>query len=191
MDRWYVCQTKPSQEIRARTAISELGFQTFFPHIVKTIRRTRKPEDVIKPFYPGYVFALFDAEDPSWGKILYARGVSTILGIRLSSHLPMAGRSANRQSNVIIMARPIPLPNGVVEHIRGKLAERATEEEARRKVAEEPLKKNTKVKIIGGPFAGWDALVHEDERTRVRVLLDILGKQTTTSIPRDLITLPT
>lgn len=168
--RWYVVRSKFQQEVRARINIADQGFATFFPQYNKRIRHARAVENVVRPLFPGYLFVSFDADDEDrWPKILRTRSVATILGMETSRH-------------------PLPLPAGFVEAL--ERCARAGLLQPHEEGARE-FKPKEMVRIEMGPFAGFEAIVDEDEGVRVKVLLDFLGKSTSIPVPREHLTLST
>lgn len=159
---WFVVQSKPGQEIKAWVGVAEQGFETFFPSLTKEIRHARRVEKVVRPLFPCYLFVTFDLADP-WGPILHTRGVQTILGVATAG-------------------QPVRTPWGFVEMLSGQArAGHFTQGAA-------PIERfaaGEKVKIMQGPFTGFEAIVDIDERQRVKVLLDFLGTQTPISLQRE------
>jgi transcription antitermination factor NusG len=86
-----VVHTLPYQEKRARI---QLENQTFLPKREKTIRHARKLTTVVAPFFPRYMFIIFDPERDQW------RPVNSTLGVG---------------GMVVQGDRPQPVPPGIVE----------------------------------------------------------------------------
>lgn len=165
MSRWYVVQTEPVSEFLALNGLALLaGITAYLPTEVRRRRKMRhgrpvfengKPvrEETIRAFFPGYLFARFDARDPAWGAILRTRGVK-----RLFCHAS---------------GQPIPVADVAVEAIqaRGRAGDGAIDLEA---PAFAPLAPGMRVRIPDGPFADLAAVVQWTDQRRVEVLLGLL-----------------
>jgi transcriptional antiterminator RfaH len=77
---WYAVYTKPCEEVRAESNLRAWAVETFAPTMrARRINNfTGKSTSVIKPLFPRYVFARFDAER-MLHKISYTRGVHSIV----------------------------------------------------------------------------------------------------------------
>jgi transcriptional antiterminator RfaH len=168
-ESWYVVQSKPNEEVRAWVRIASQGFRTFYPQCRAEVHHGRKTAIELKPLYPSYLFVQFDVEDVNtWVPICSTRGVRTIIGMAYA------------------VGRPLPLPDGVVDWLRGFVAT-VDDEFARGPAEPVKLAKKTKVTFTHGALHAQqvEALVDHDSGKRVRVLLDMLGKKTSMYVPRD------
>ena len=153
-ERWYVVHTLPFAEARAEGHLHRQGFRTFQPKRHKTIRHARKLSRVEAPFFPRYLFIVLNLARHQW------RSVSGTLGV---SRLVMQGD------------QPQPVPRGVVEALIAAADARGILQFARN------LQIGGPVRLMAGPFAEHIAILDQlDDSGRVRVLLDILGRQVTT-----------
>jgi len=75
---WYVVNTKPRQEKNAEFSINRLGVETFLPQIRQTRLIRRRKQTVVRPFFPGYIFAKFNLGDHFRG-VNFARGVNRVV----------------------------------------------------------------------------------------------------------------
>jgi transcription elongation factor/antiterminator RfaH len=155
-ERWYAVHTLPFSEIRAQGQLENQQFRTFLPKRQKTVRHARRLTTVIAPFFPQYLFVVLDLERHQW------RSVNGTFGV---TGLVMQGE------------RPCPVPSGIVEHMlaladaRGMLQLGAG------------LKVGESVRLTVGPFAEQLAVLDRlDDSGRIRVLLDMLGRQVAVSI---------
>ena len=78
---WYVIRTKPHQEERADSNLRAWGIETFSPWL-----RARHYNSLsrgltysIKPLFPRYIFARFNAE-LMYHKIRFTRGINNVIG---------------------------------------------------------------------------------------------------------------
>jgi transcriptional antiterminator RfaH len=86
MTAWYVCRTKPAQEVRAAVELTRQQFPVYMPLLDS------------KPMFPGYVFVEFDIRQPGWGVIRSTRGCSGLLATAgIPSPVPNKVMDALRQ----------------------------------------------------------------------------------------------
>jgi transcriptional antiterminator RfaH len=78
--RWYAIHTKPKEEERATSNLLSWRVETFTPRIKerRVNRGTGKTTSLIKPLFPRYIFARFDASK-MLHKIYYTRGVHSVV----------------------------------------------------------------------------------------------------------------
>jgi len=81
-DRWYVIRSKPKQEERAASNLRAWGIETFMPQFREPCNagRSSEPRYRVKPLFPGYLFARFDAWS-LYAKVRLTRGVHDIVGL--------------------------------------------------------------------------------------------------------------
>jgi transcription elongation factor/antiterminator RfaH len=150
-ERWYAVHTLPFAEARAERQLHRQGFRTFQPKRHKTVRHARRLSTVEAPFFPRYLFIVLDLAHHQW------RSVNGTFGV---SRLVMRGD------------QPDPFPRGVVEALIAAADARGILQLAGK------LHIGGPVRLMAGPFAQQLAILDElDDTGRVRVLLDILGRQ--------------
>jgi transcriptional antiterminator RfaH len=78
--RWYAIHTKPKEEERANSNLQSWKVETFTPRIKeqRVNKLAGKTTSVIKPLFPRYIFARFDASK-MLHKIYYTRGVHSVV----------------------------------------------------------------------------------------------------------------
>lgn len=78
--RWYVIQTQPKQEQRAEDNLRAWMVETFFPKLKegRYNRYTGRRTDLIKPLFPNYIFARFQALY-LLHKVHFTRGISKVV----------------------------------------------------------------------------------------------------------------
>jgi transcriptional antiterminator RfaH len=145
--KWYVVQSKPREEFRAKHFLEEKGFHTYLPQVeIVGINGSR---DVVKrkPLFPNYLFCQFDPKE-SLAHIRWSKGVAKILPESV---------------------RPVSIEDGVLNTIRSLEASDGI-------IRKKPLAKNDRIRIARGPmkdvlgiFDCWAS-----DRGRVRVLLNCL-----------------
>jgi transcription elongation factor/antiterminator RfaH len=150
-ERWYAVHTLPFAEARAEVQLHRQGFRTFQPKRHKTVRHARKLSTVEAPFFPRYLFIVLDLARHQW------RSVNGTFGV---SRLVMQGD------------QPHPVPRQVVEALIAAADARGILHFG------DKLEVGGPVRLMAGPFAEQLAILdHLDDFGRVRVLLDILGRQ--------------
>ncbi|MCD6505586.1 transcription/translation regulatory transformer protein RfaH [Candidatus Poribacteria bacterium] len=160
MKRWFVVYTKPKKEWWAEDNINRMGFETFLPRYERM--------GMERPLFPRYLFVRFDPEgDPSWPSIRYARGVVRIVSFHENG-------------------RPTPVPQRVIEEIKGRQDERGLVRLG--KLPSEP-KEGDPVRIIDGPLRGLEGIFLEDlkDGERVIILLSLMGRQVKVTLEGELL----
>src|SRR5215216_116169 len=77
---WYAIHTKAKQEDRAVSNLIAWHIETFFPRLKESRCNefTGQPTPLVKPLFPGYVFANFDAST-MLHKVWFTRGVHSVV----------------------------------------------------------------------------------------------------------------
>jgi transcription elongation factor/antiterminator RfaH len=150
-ERWYAVHTLPLREAYAQGHLRNQAFRTFLPKRRKTVRHARKLRAVEAAFFPRYLFVVLDLTRHQW------RSVNGTFGV---SRLVMRGDE------------PHPVPCGLVEALIAMADADGILQFGQQ------LKIGSPVRLLAGPFAEQLAVLdHLDDSGRVRVLLDILGRQ--------------
>lgn len=78
-EAWYVVQTKPRQELRAREHLERQRFRCVLPllRVEKIRRRTRQWVD--EPLFARYLFIELGGADAKWNVLRSTRGVSRVV----------------------------------------------------------------------------------------------------------------
>ncbi|MBW2072837.1 MAG: hypothetical protein JRI89_16525 [Deltaproteobacteria bacterium] len=157
---WYVVQSKPREEDRARHFLEEKGLQTYLPLMEVTRIRGFKSTLEHKPLFPGYLFCLFDPEE-SLAYVRWTKGVAKIL--------PESVNPVPVDEAVIVSIQSLEQKDGVIRN--------------------KPLKKNDRVRIARGPmkdilgiFEHWTS-----DQGRVRVLLKFINYQASVELHHSLV----
>lgn len=69
MLRWYVVRTKSNREMNARLQYERQQYEVYLPLIKKVVRHARSKKEVLRPFFPGYLFLHLDPETCDWVSI--------------------------------------------------------------------------------------------------------------------------
>ena len=73
---WVVAVTEPRAEAKAVASVRKLGYEVFYPKIIRRLRKHGQRAQIICPLFPGYFFAWIEAR---WNEILGANGISGLL----------------------------------------------------------------------------------------------------------------
>ncbi len=158
MMHWHVARTHVHAESKARSNLVRQGFEVYLPLCRRIRTHARRREAVQRPLFPGYLFVGFDIENTRWRAIFSTIGVASLI--------------CNGEV-------PSRVPDGIVESIRA--AETDGFFDFTTAVAR--LKPGDSVRVASGPFAGLIGRLHSSvSRNRVRVLLEILGRQSPTEL---------
>ena len=158
-ERWFAVHTLPFVEARAQANLENQNFRSFLPKRRKTIRHARKLTTVEAAFFPRYVFVALDLHRDRW------RSVNGTFGVA---------------SMVMIGDQPQPVPCGVVEALIALADPLGILQFG------ETLRVGETVRLMAGPFAEHLAVLDKlDDTGRVRVLLDILGRQVSITTGRN------
>jgi transcriptional antiterminator RfaH len=164
MKRWYVVHTRTGMERLAEGNLSQQGFRAYLPVREKKRRHARRVDIIKAPLFPRYLFVELDLDVDPWRSINGTFGVSYMVG---------AGE------------RPSAAPVGVVEAIQDR------EDGSGIVPVSEPLpyKVGEIVEITQGPMATRiGVFTSANDNDRVTVLLDMLGRGVTLTLPSDAVT---
>jgi len=161
-DPWLCIHHRADDGARVRLALRREGIEVHWPRCV--VRQPRK-DDVLRPLFPGYLFA----RTAQWS---WLRAVPNVIGV-----------VGVRERGV-----PSPMPTGVVEALiaeAGGAMDGVIDLTPDATVAR-GYKRGDKLRVVSGPLAGLLAEFRGDHGTdRVAVLLSILGGQTAAVMRRD------
>jgi len=155
---WYVIQTKPCNEHRVETNLSNQEIEVFLPLLEAFQHSSGKMIQKIKPLFPNYLFAKIDI-DVHYYKVKWTRGVSKILGVG---------------------SEPIPISEKVIQTIKARMGENNLVK------LEEGLEKGTLVQFTSGPFKDLMGVFDKkmSDGKRVRVLLSLIGVDVPVQVSR-------
>jgi transcriptional antiterminator RfaH len=163
MNRWYVVNTHPTAEQKAAAHLGNQGFTVYLPQYLKRRRHARRTEWVRRALFPNYLFVWMDVTLARW------RAVSSTIGVR---RLVTAGDA------------PAAVPDGVVEEIREREAERGIVTLERLL----PIAKGTPVRVAAGLKAEIAGLFEcDNDHRRVTVLMELLGRKVRATVPVELV----
>ena len=158
---WYLIHTKPREEACAEENLRAQGYQVYVPMLKTAKRRRGKWVDVIEPLFPRYAFLRLTAYEDNFAPIRSTRGVSRW---------------------VKFGEKPATVPDEIIDAIRASQQANGGAYIERTKT----FKKGERVEIIEGALSGVQGIIHCDSgEDRVILLLNMLGRETATKVPRD------
>jgi transcriptional antiterminator RfaH len=147
---WIVVSTHPHRERVAIENLARQEFLTYCPVIRAQVRHARQTRDVLRPLFPGYLFAALDFERQRWRPILSTLGVRSVV---------CDGDAPSR------------LDPGVIDSLHAREVAGAIVRPSR------PFEVGQEVRMAGGAFDGFVATILAlDEKDRVVLLLDLLNR---------------
>ncbi len=153
MIQWYDANTHDNAETKAAEHLLRQGFSVYLPKYMKLRIHARRKEWVPRPLFPRYLFVGISPENVRW------RAIQSTIGI---SHLVSFGNS------------PAAVPNEVIDVLRQW-------EDEKGMVVLKPASlftKGERVKLTSGALGEQIGLFdHIDDKERVVILLDLLGRQ--------------
>jgi transcriptional antiterminator RfaH len=159
MISWYVVYTHQSSERLAEGHLQRQGFETYLPLCRKITRHARHVAEITAPLFPRYIFVAIDVSAQRWHSINGTFGVNYL---------------------VTMGERPVALPAGVVDEIRARELDGGLVKLEQ----PPPFRKGETVHIIGGPLTDQVGLFQcLNEKDRVSVLLDMLGRKLEVQVP--------
>ena len=157
---WIVAHCHANAESKVEMHLRRQGFEVYLPKYKKVRRHARRVDTVTRPLFPRYLFIGFDPDCTLW------RAIRSTVGV---SYLVSAGE------------RPVIAPGWIIEQLR----ECEDEDGLFAGGQEDCFKKGKAVRVTSGPFLDrvgvFDGLT---DQQRVTVLLNVMGQQVRTRIPR-------
>jgi len=159
---WYAIQTKPNKERSVEAALDQVGLEVYCPRIRRPVRGGSSPSWREAALFPGYLFARFEfARD--YARLRWQPGLVRVL---MSGTTPLAVTDATLAS-----VRQIE-KDGIGQLLR-------------------PVRLNTgtRVRVLQGPFTGFEGRVSMTFRSgdRVRILLELFRRQAALECDPDLL----
>lgn len=146
---WIAVNTHAHKELLASANLLRQSFTVYCPMQRKQIRHARRVSQVLRPFFPGYIFTRIGSRGVS---VLYSTyGVRGIVG--------PPGRPGTLSDDFIAALR--------AREVQGAIA-----------LPTQPYRIGQSVKLTGGAFDGFVAkIVEMDEKQRLTVLMNLLNQQ--------------
>jgi transcriptional antiterminator RfaH len=149
---WYAIQTKPNKERSVQAALDQAGLEVYWPRIRRPLRRGNSPSWREAALFPGYVFARFEfARD--YARLRWQPGLVRVV---MSGTTPLAISEAT-------LASVREIEKEGIRHLLRPVR----------------LKPGARVRVVQGPFAGFEGQVSMTFRSgdRVRILLELFRRQ--------------
>ena len=155
---WYVIHTKPGNEHRVETNLSNQEIETFLPLFENFQCFQGKLVQKIKPLFPNYLFAKLDI-DLHYYKVKWTRGVSKILGVG---------------------SEPSPISERVIQTIKERMGENKLVR------LDDGLEQGALIQFTSGPFKDLMGVFDKkmSDGKRVRVLLNLIGVDVPVQVSR-------
>ena len=159
MTEWYVAQTHANAEFKAAGHLLRQGFSVYLPKYMKLRCHARRKEWLPRPLFPRYVFVGVGPENVRWRAIDSTAGISQLVSF----------------GNY-----PAPVSANIVDELKAREDERgmvALKSEAL-------FKKGQAIKFMTGALSEQTGLFEcIDDKERVVILLDLLGRQVRVHAP--------
>ena len=154
---WYLIFTKPRMERQAVEHLERQGYCTYLPLMAATRRQRGRYRQIIEPCFPRYLFIHLNTRTDNWAPIRSTIGVSRL---------------------VEFGGIPAIVPDELVRELQCR------EDETGLQRPPEPLfKPGDPVTVMNGPLTGLQGIFQATKGSdRVAVLLDIVGKNTLTTL---------
>jgi transcriptional antiterminator RfaH len=149
---WVIVQFKPNAYQLAVRNLRQQKFESFLP--LEEIKKYKNGQyrSIHRPLFPGYMFVAFEKGSILWRKINCTIGVTKLLTI----------------NNI-----PYIVPNTLITAIMTRCNQKGV------LLPKRNLHKDDRVLFTDGPLCNFLATVESiDEKQRVWVLIDLLGKET-------------
>ena len=155
---WYVIHTKPGNEHRVETNLSNQDMEVFLPLLASFQYSSEKMIQRISPLFPNYLFAKIDI-DLHYYKVKWTRGVSKILGVG---------------------SEPVPISETVIQTIKGRMGENNLVR------LDDGLAQGVVVQFTSGPFKDLMGVFDKkmSDGKRVKVLLNLIGVDVPVQVSR-------
>ena len=161
--RWYVVQTRANCEARAAQNLLRQGFEIYLPRYLKRRRHARKVDFAAKPLFPRYLFVAIDMAAQRWRSVQSTQGVSRLV--------------CNGEE-----------PAAVPDDLLGALKAREDDRGFVRMEAKPTFSLGEEVRVLAGVFMDSAGLFDGmEDRDRVAILLDLLGRKVRVHLDLDLV----
>lgn len=163
---WIVVHHRADDGARVRLGVRRLGFEVHWP---RRIQRVPRRDDVIRPVFPGYLFAVAERASASWHAI--RDKVPNVIGV-----VGVRERGA-----------PVHPPRGWVRRLvldAGGALDGVIAPDEDRELVGPQFESGEDVQLVGTAFGGMRAVYRADADRRVEVLLTVLGVERVVLVPR-------
>lgn len=151
---WRVICTESRQELRATAELADRGFSVYFPtERIFSVVHHRKTS-IIKPLFPGYIFA---EPCPQWPRLFSVPGI-------------LSGSRAT-------------LPGDVTEAEMARIREAEAHFDKIVRETGHNFRVGETLQVVAGPFAAFNAYIQAvDSNARITILVNLFGRPTKTRV---------
>ena len=147
---WHLVYTKLRKEEDAEYHLGNQGFEIYLPRHRVGLRRRGQYTEVIQPLFPRYLFVQLTQGIDNYALIRSTRGAVGLVRIGLD---------------------PAIAPQSLIDYLR------SNEEQALAPKPLNPFKIGDKVRVVNGPFAGYEAIYECDRgEDRALILLSLMNQ---------------
>lgn len=150
---WLCIEHRADSGARVRLELRRLGFEVHWP---REVQRIRGRDDVLRPYFPGYLFALPAATNAAWHDIHERRQLGLFI-VGLREH----GRPAHPPAGFVLalIERAGGAIDGVIPAMEDAIAE---------------MRPGDPVRVLDA-YEGADLVFHAERGKRIELMLTILG----------------
>ena len=150
-ENWYVLRVKPNKENAVYQRLQGWDIQTYLPLVRVNPKNPRAAKQ--KPYFPGYLFVYADLENVGANKINWLPGAISLVSF--------GGVPATVPENLIL-----------------ELQHRLAQIDAEGGLIYAELEPGDKVRIVEGPFEGYEAIfdMRLPGKDRIQILLSFLSQ---------------
>lgn len=165
---WCCVYTHHGEETRAAGSLDAKGYDTYLPRL--GTERVKKGQVVRswEPLFDRYVFVHLPLKG-IWQPARYAPGVAKIISSPSGT--------------------PLVIPQNAFEAIYTRCGQERAEIihalAQKERINAKRFERGDSVRVLSGPFTGWNGFVELSKKARVIVLLSIFGKETRTEVKRN------
>jgi len=151
--QWYVACTHANAETLAAGHLRRQGFDVYLPMYNKLRRHARRREWVKRPLFPRYLFVAINETNQRW------RAINSTIGVH---------------NLVSFDGTPTPVISEIIDDLRAH-----EDESGLIQITDKPLfRKGEQVKLLAGALREQIGLFDSiDDKMRVTILLDLMGRQ--------------
>ena len=184
--RWHCGITWHKGEYKALTQVHRLGMPAWCPLMLRQANYSGYRVDVIEPIFPGYLFVYFDPESDPWRRAYQAPALARFLCGPNRSPIRVPDWALGK---LVLRGRPV---DGVIDARTDEQKAQSAAREKRRQVKRaEPevlfpsADVGQRVKVLSGPFDGFEGICTMSADNRIRLLMAILGANREVEFTRD------
>jgi transcriptional antiterminator RfaH len=146
---WHLVYTKVKKEEEAEHHLNNQGFEVYLPRHRVGVRKCGQYTEVIQPLFPRYIFIQLTDGVDNYASIRSTRGAAGL---------------------VRVGAAPAIAPPALIDYLRSH------EKQALAPKPLNPFKVGDRIRIVDGPFSGYEAIYQCDRgEDRALILLSLMN----------------